>query len=339
MSKVNLKTLATQLNVSVSTVSKALRDSYEIGEVTKNKIIAKAKQMGYKPNPYASYLRQQKSNTIALVIPEMANSFFLNVIDGAESVATENDYHLLIYITHEDKQKEKRIINHLQNGRVDGIIMSLSSSIDDYEHLHECVNNNIPIVFFDRICHEIETIKITTDDFTSGFIATEHLIKNGCSNIAYLSIAQNLSIDNKRMQGYLEALNKYDIKFDKLNIVRCTNDDKINYKKIKQLLTGKNKVDGVFSSIEKFALSTYNVCKDLNIHIPKDLKIISFSNLATAEYLNPSLSTITQPANEMGVRAATELFKYLDKRKIPIPNENIVIKSSLTIRESSVKRK
>ncbi|HMJ48596.1 MAG TPA: LacI family DNA-binding transcriptional regulator, partial [Ferruginibacter sp.] len=318
-----------------STVSKALRDSHEIGAATKQKILEKAKELGYKPNPYARYMRDQKSKTIAFVIPEMTNNFFLQVINGAESVAEEKDYHLLIYLTHEDAQKEISIVNRLQNGRVDGIIMSLSSTIKDYSHLTECINNNIPIIFFDRICHEIETIKITTDDFTSGFIATEHLIQNGCRNIAYLSISENLSIDNKRMQGYMEALNKYDIAFEKSKIIRCSNDEKNNYKQIKKLLSRSVKIDGIFSSVEKYALTTYNVCRDMALKIPDDIKVIGFSNLSTADLLNPSLTTITQPANEIGVMAASQLFKYLDKKMIQIPNENIIIKSKLMVRGST----
>lgn len=327
------------LNVSISTVSKALRDSHEISKARKHMIVEKAKELGYKANPYASYLRHQKSKTIAIVIPEMTNSFFLQAINGAESIASDKDYHLLIYITHEDYQKEVSIIQHLQNGRVDGIIMSVSSGIEDYAHLTECINNNIPIVFFDRICHEIETAKITTDDFACGFNATEHLIKNGCREIAYLTISENLSIANKRMQGYLEALNKHDIKFDKSNIIKCNDDEKGNYKKIKQLLSSNKRVDGIFSSIEKFALTVYSVCNDIGLKIPTNLKVVSFSNLATANLLNPSLTTVTQPAHEMGVTAATTLFKYLDKKNSQMPNENIVIKSTLTIRDSSVKTK
>lgn len=337
MSRINLKTLASALNVSISTVSKALKDSYEIGDATKKRVLAKAAELGYKPNPYASYMRHNKSKTIALIIPEMVNSFFLQVIDGAESVARQNDYHLLIYITHEDAQQEVSIINHLQNGRVDGIIMSISSTIKDYSHLTECIKNDVPIIFFDRIFHEIETVKITTDDFTGGFTATEHLIINGCKNIAYLSISENLSIDNKRMQGYMEALDKYNIKPDPSNIIRCDNDGKKNYNRIHKLLTGKRKIDGIFSSIEKLALITYQVCKDHTINIPQQLKVICFSNLATADFLNPPLTTITQPAHEMGVVAATCLFEYLDKKGIPLTNENIVIKSKLMVRGSSVK--
>ncbi len=336
MSKINLKKLASELSVSISTVSKSLRNSHEIGADTKKKVLEKAAEMGYKPNPYASYMRNQKSKTIALVIPEMINSFFLQVINGAESVAREKDYHLLIYITHEDAKKEISIINHLQNGRVDGIIMSLSSTTNDYTHLTECISNNIPIFFFDRICHEIETVKVTTDDFGGGFTATEHLIQSGCKNIAYLSVSEKLSIDYKRMQGYLEALDKHNIKFDKSKIVKCTNDDKANYKRIRKLLSGPGKVDGVFASIEKLGLMTYSVCRELNLNIPRQVKVICFSNLATADFLSPPLTTITQPANEMGVAAASQLFKYLDKKGAQMFNENIIIKSALTVRGSTV---
>lgn len=335
MSKINLKKLASELNVSISTVSKSLRNSHEIGADTKKKVLEKAAEIGYKPNPYASYMRNQKSKTIAIVIPEMINSFFLQVINGAESVASEKDYHLLVYITHEDAKKEVGIINHLQNGRVDGIIMSLSSTTSDHAHLNECINNNIPIFFFDRICHEIETVKVTTDDFAGGFMATEHLIQNGCKNIAYLSISEKLSIDNKRMHGYLEALNKHNIAFDKSKIIRCSTDEKANYRLIKKLLS-TGKVDGVFASVEKLGLLTYKVCKELDLDIPGDVKVICFSNLATAEFLDPPLTTITQPANEMGIAAASQLFKYLDKKGAQMFNENIIIKSVLTVRGSTV---
>lgn len=337
MSKVNLKILAAELGVSISTVSKALKDSYEIGPHTKAKVLEKAKQMGYKANPYATYMRNQKSKTIAIVIPEMTNNFFLQVINGAESIAREKDYHLLVYITHEDAQKEIDIITHLQNGRVDGILMSISSTTTCYDHLHQCMENKIPIVFFDRICHEIETAKIVTDDFNAGFTATEHLIQNGCKRIAYLAISKHLSINSKRMQGYLEALDKHGLPADKKNIVQCGNDEKLNYNKIKKLLTDNRKTDGIFASVEKLALSAYKVCNDFNIHIPRDVKIICFSNLRTADILSPSLTTITQPAHEMGIAAASMLFRYLDKKNAQLINENIVIKSALTVRGSTAR--
>ena len=338
MSKVDLKMLANQLSVSVSTVSKALRDSHEIGDATKQRILEKAKELGYRPNPYASYMRQQKSKTIALIIPELNNSFFLQVVNGAESIAGEKDYHLLVYITHEDVEKEKSIIRHLQNGRVDGILMAISLTTTDYSHIEECIVNELPIVFFDRVCHEIETTKIVTDDFASAFVATEHLIKNGCRNIGYISISDHLSIGIKRLNGYLEALNKYDIELDEENIIRCNNDENENHLKIKDLLTKPKRIDGVLASVERFALGTYNVCKELKISIPEDLKVICFSNLYTADFLNPSLSTISQPAFDMGATAAETLLKHLEKKKMQLVNENIVIKSTLMVRDSSTNR-
>ena len=335
MSKVNLKDLAKALNISVSSVSKALRDSYEIGDETKKKVIAKAQQMGYNPNPYAGFLRNQKSKTIAIVIPELTNNYFVQAISGAESIAQENNYHLLIYTTNDNKDKESGILKHLINGRVDGVLMSVSSNTSQYENINELIQAGIPVVFFDRICHEIETAKITTNDFASGFMATEHLIQVGCKKIAYLSISEHLSIDHKRRQGYLEALNKHDIRFDNNLIIQCGSDEKSNLLKIKKLLLGNNKPDGIFASVERLALTTYHVCKNNDIKIPKDVKIISFSNLRTADLLNPSLTTITQPAFEIGKEAAIILFKHLSKRKSIISNENIVINSELTIRGST----
>jgi LacI family transcriptional regulator len=337
MSKVNLKHLSELLNVSVSTVSKALRNSYEISEDTKKRVLQLAQEKGYNPNPYAGALRNHKTKTIALLVPELTNNFFIQAISGAESVAQEKDYHILIYNTMDDTVKEEAIVKHLQNGRVDGVIMSLASSTHSYEHLNELIHSGIPIVFFDRICHEIETAKITTDDFTSAFTATEHLIQNGCKDIVYLSLSEYLSIDNKRKQGYLEALGKYDIKWNTDRIIKCNGDEKLNHAKIKKLLQGKNRPDGVFASVEKLALATYNVCRELNVKIPKELKVTCFSNLRTASLLSPSLTTITQPAFEMGAQAATVLFKNLEKKRSLIQNENIIIKSELVKRDSTKK--
>jgi LacI family transcriptional regulator len=337
MSKVNLKKLSESLNVSISTVSKALRGSYEIGSDTKKRVIEMAEQMGYSPNPYAGAMRNNKSKTIALIVPELANNFFIQAISGAESIAQEKDYHILIYNTHDDFAKEQSIARHLQNGRVDGVIMSMAGTTTTYNHLNELIQSGIPVVFFDRICHEIETAKIITDDFTSSFNATEHLIQNGCRDIAYLSISENLSIDNKRKQGYLEALIKHDIDVNNSRIIKCNGDEKSNYRKIRQLLQGSKKPNGIFASVEKLALTTYYVCNDLKLEIPSAIKIICFSNLRTAPLLNPSLTTITQPAFEMGEQAAAVLFKYLDKKRTLIHNENIIIKSELTIRNSTKK--
>lgn len=335
MAAVNLKQLAKILNLSISTVSKALRDSHEIGAATKIRVLAKAKELDYAPNPFASGLRRNKSKTIAVIVPEVANNYFSLAINGIERIAQENDYHVLIYLTHEDIEKEKGILKHLENKRVDGVLMSVTMNTINQKHLSDFQQKGIPIVFFDRICHEIETAKVTTDDYISGMNATHHLIQNGCKDIAFLSLGDEISIMQKRKNGYIEELHKNNITSKSNRIIKCGNDDDENYIIIKKLLTSKFKPDGIFASVEKLAITTYHVCKDLKLNIPKKLKVICFSNLATASLLNPSLSTITQPAFEIGKTAAEVMFKYLDKNKTYIPNENIVLQSTLHIRDSS----
>jgi LacI family transcriptional regulator len=337
MAKVNLKVMANRLGVSVSTVSKALRDSHEIGENTKQKVLLMAEELGYLANPYAGHLHTHKSRTIAVIVPELANNFFIQAISGAETTARSQDYHVLVYVTHEDFKLEQQILKHLQNGRVDGVIMSVASGSKGYDHINELIQCNIPVVFFDRVCHEIETAKITTDDFASSFNATEHLVRNGCRDIAYLSLSENLSIDNKRKQGYLEALHKNDIAIMNERIIKCNGDEKTNYRKIKQLLTSGKPPDGIFASVEKLALATYHVCREIKIKIPDTVKVICFSNLRTASLLDPPLTTISQPAVEIGQQAATILLKHLNKKRTAIPNENIVIKSVLVERGSTRK--
>jgi len=329
----NLKQLAKELNLSISSVSKALRDSHEISASTKKAVLAKATDLNYQVNPYASSLRKQKSKTIAVVVPEVANDFFGPVISGIESIAQEKGYHVLIYLTHEDMQKEVAIIKLLQNGRVDGIMISLSEQTTSTAHLEEL--KEMPLVFFDRVAEHIDAPKVTTDDKNSGFIATDHLIKNGCKRIAFLTLSQNLSISKKRMSGYLEALKKNRIERDNSLILNCTGDDRKNNNSIRKLLKRKNRPDGVFASVEKLAISTYEICEELKLKIPRDIKVICFSNSQTAAFLNPSLTTITQPAYEMGREAATILFKLVEKNRHHFLLENTMLNSKLIVRNST----
>jgi LacI family transcriptional regulator len=331
----NIKHLAKALDLSISTVSKALRDSHEISSPTKNRVLAKAREMNYEVNPFASSLRKQKSKTIAVVIPEVVNDFFGPVINGIESVAQEKGYHVLIYLTHEDMEKEVSIISLLQNGRVDGIMMSLSEQTSNTTHLEELREKDIPMVFFDRIAEHMLVPKVTTDDYNSSIRATEHLIRNGCRRIAFLSISQNLSISNKRMNGYVETLKKFKLPHEDSLIISCVGDEAQNKQMIRNLLQQKDRPDGIFASVEKLAIATYEICEELKLNIPKDVKVLTFSNSYTAALLNPSLTTITQPAFEIGRESASILFKLVEKRGHNFLLEKTVLNSTLIERNST----
>jgi len=334
MDSINIKKLAKQLNVSTSTISRAFRGSSDINKATKERVLSLANELNYEPNHHASNLREKKSKTIAVIVPEIANNFFSQAINGIEKVAREKGYHILIYLTDDDFEKETSFIGNLQGGRVDGIIMSVSGETKNHDYLIKLKKKKIPLVFFDRVYEDIDTAKVTSNDYESSFSATEHLIKSGCQRIAYLVVNKSHSIGKMRMSGYKDALMAHQIEFRDDLIIDCTNDLQVNQEILKKTLLDL-RPDGIFASVERLALATYQVCQDLKITIPDELKVISFSSLEIASLLNPSLSTITQPALEMGTAAANLLFKAIESDDNQNINDQIVCKSEIIARRSS----
>ncbi|MGY3054179.1 LacI family transcriptional regulator [Pedobacter sp. UYEF25] len=334
MDSINIKQLAEALGLSTSTISRAFRGNKEISEATKERILAKAKELNYQPNHYASNLREQKSKTIAVIVPELANNYFSQTIHGIERVARENGYHILIYVTDDDYEKEVNFINHLHNGRADGIIMSVSGEANDHNYLNNLGINRLPLVFFDRVYEDIQTARVLTDDYESSFMATAHLIEQGCEKIAYLVVNKNLSIGKTRMQGYKDALEKHRIDFDEELVIDCSNNYEENRLILIDVLTHL-KPEGIFASVERLAFATYYACYELDIKIPEELKVISFSSLEIAPLLNPSLTSITQPAIEIGETAANLLFEMLDGEADSLKPKQVVLKSKIVLRKST----
>lgn len=335
MKRINIKELAAELNLSVSTISKALRNSYEISEGTRYRVQETAARLNYIPNPYASSLRGRKSKNIGVVIPEVADSFFSLAINGIESIAKEAGYHVLICLTHESFENEKTILKEFAGRRVDGVLLSISRETSQTDHIGELMANGIPLVFFDRACEEPKTAKVTTNDFESGYKATEHLIQQGCDKIAFLGISSSLSINNHRLQGYQQALTDYNLQENPKHILLCGNGPKQNYSLIKKMLQAKSRPNGIVASVEKLTTPVYEACASLKLNIPRDVKVICFSNLETASILAPALTTITQPAFEIGRMAALLLFKALEKSTYNLALENVVIPSALIVRGST----
>jgi LacI family transcriptional regulator len=336
MNKLSMKALAKELGLSISTVSKAMKDSHEISTATKQRVFEMAKKFNYKPNPYAGSLKRGKSKTIGVVVPDVNNSYFSQAINGVESITRDKGYHMLIYLTHDNLAYEQTMLKDFQSGRVDGVLMSVASENNDSNHIKELQDTGIPVVFFDRICEDIETAKITTDDFQSCYKATQHLIDNGCKRIAVLSISKHLSISNRRVEGYKQALKDNQLDFDESNIVFCGIESAQNYQAIKQLMSSDFPPDGIIATVEELITNIYSVCNDLKLNIPKDVKVLSFTNLQTVQIFNPSLTTITQPAYEMGKTAASVLFKALTFPELNLVDESLVIPSELIKRGSTV---
>ncbi|OCX52277.1 LacI family transcriptional regulator [Mucilaginibacter sp. PPCGB 2223] len=334
MSSVTIKQLAEQLQLSTATISKALGDSYEISESTKKRVLALAKELNYIPNAYAGSLRHNKSKTIGVLVPEVTDSFFSLALNGIEEVALEKGYHTLIYLTHEKLSREEAILKALVGGRVDGVIMSVTVETDSFGHIHE-FNRHLPVVFFDRVCPEIDTAKITTDDFECGYKATQHLIEAGCHKIVLLSISNSLSIISERTKGFKKAIAEYNLNEDDCRIVNCTEDPQHNYELIKEMMQSDNRPDGILATVEKLTTEIYLACQHLNINIPGQVKVVCFSNQPSAIILTPSLTTITQPAFEMGKVAATTLLKLLKNNTLRLKDECTVIPSKLIIRNST----
>lgn len=334
MRNINIKELAKALNLSTSTVSRAFRDNSDISKGTKDKILAAAKELNYQPNHYASNLREQRSKTIAVIVPELANNFFSQAIHGIERIAQDKGYHILIYATGDDYEKEVSFIRHLHNGRAEGIIMSVSGEANDHTYLNELSQKRLPLVFFDRVYEDIITPRVITNDYDSSFAAATHLIKQGCKRIAYLVINKNLSIGKTRMQGYIDALAKNNIPYDDDLVIDCTNSYPKNNVILKAMLK-RLKPDGVFTSVERLAFATYYACADLNLSIPNDVKVVGFSSLEIAPLLNPSLTTVTQPATKIGIEAASLLFKMLEHPESVNSNEQVVLDSKLVKRNST----
>ncbi|MEO6315189.1 MAG: LacI family DNA-binding transcriptional regulator [Chitinophagaceae bacterium] len=331
MEKVNIQRLADELKLSIATVSRALRDSYQIRPETRKRVWDLAKKLNYQPNPFASGLREQKSKNIAVIFPELANNFFSLAINGIEEIARQKGYQVLIYLTHESATNEIGFVNGLANGRVDGLLISLSSETGDYAHILD-LNKKLPVILFDRVCESVDMLNVRTNDYESSYNGTLHLINKGCKKILYLLALKNLSAGKLRLKGYTDALAHAGIPLREKFVIDCDKDDKENYLLIKKAVV-KQQPDGILSSIEKLGPACYHVANELKINIPGQLKIVSFSNLEIASLLNPSLTTITQPAFEIGKEAANILFQLLDKKKTVA--ESRVIESMLIERQST----
>ncbi|MFC4261451.1 LacI family DNA-binding transcriptional regulator [Ferruginibacter yonginensis] len=336
---VTIKDIAKALGISTSTVSRALRDSYEISPETKQLVLECAEKLNYRPNPIALSLKEKRSRSIGVLVCEIANSFFSQVINGIESVAYDKGYNVIITQSNESFEREIMNLHSLSSRSVDGLLVSLSTETNDLSHLEMLHKKGLPIVLFDRVTDEIETHKVVVDNFKGAYEATEHLIQKGYKRIAAIANSEFLSITNERLAGYKEALNAYGIKYNKSYVKHCFYggmvfseiEDAVN-----KLFTLKQRPDAILATSDKLSSGCLKTLLRRGIAIPQEIALAGFSNSDLAELLNPSLTVVRQPAMEMG-RAATELLLQLIENKRPVVQfEKRILTPELIIGHSTI---
>jgi len=339
--KITLKQIAKELDVSISTVSKSLRNSLEIGEETRLKVQAFAKFYNYKPNNIALSLKNRKTKSIGIIIPEIVHYFFSTVINGIEQVANENGYSVVICLSDDSFDKEVLNMEMLANGSIDGFIMSLSKETQykgDFHHITEVINQGMPVVMFDRVTNDILCDKVIIDDKAAAYEAVQSLIDNGRKKIALVTTVDYVSVGKLRTDGYEKALLDNGLPFNEDLIIKIEDVDTCEIT-ISQLLHDRA-FDAVFAVNELFAVTIIKTASKMGLKVPEDLAVIAFTDGIISKYSTPSITTVSQSGEKMGNKAAKMLIERLEAEHDGDDEENEnytteVIETHLIKREST----
>jgi LacI family transcriptional regulator len=341
--KITLKQIAKELDVSISTVSKSLRNSLEIGEETRLKVQAFAKFYHYKPNNIALSLKNRKTKTIGIIIPEIVHYFFSTVINGIEHIANENGYSVIICLSDDSFDKEVLNMEMLANGSIDGFIMSLSKETQqkgDFHHITEVINQGMPVVMFDRVTNDILCDKVIINDELAAYEAVQSLIDKGRKKIALVTTVDYVSVGKFRTDGYTKALRDNGLEFDENLIIKIENVDNCEIT-IAQLLEEKV-IDAVLAVNELFAVTIIKIANKMGTKVPEDLAVIAFTDGIISKYSTPTITTVTQNGVEMGNVAAKILIERLEAEEEESDEEQdeiyktVVIETHLIERESTL---
>lgn len=332
---VTIKDIAQKLKLSVSTVSRALRNSSEIKPATRQIVRELAAELRYSPNPIALSLKEKKSKIIGVIVPEIANNFCAATIAGIEDIAYSKGYHVITFQSHE--RLEREIINTqlLSSRRIDGLIISLSNETNSLTHIHDIIGKGIPVVMFDRVSDEITTHKVVVNDYYGAFKATEHLIQEGFHRIAHLTISKYLSITQKRLNGYSDALRKYDIPLRKDWVVHCNFDAAEIEGSIRKLFAGEEKPNAILASVERLATICMNVLREMNLRIPEDVALVGFSDNPINHLLSPALTAVRQPTFDIGQQAAELVINLIENKNSAPKYRTVQLETALDIQASS----
>jgi DNA-binding LacI/PurR family transcriptional regulator len=334
--QITIKDIARELGVSISTVSRALKDHPDISPQTKQQVRDLVEKMKYKPNAIALSLRNRRTNIIGVVVPEIVHHFFSSVISGIDEVAVGAGYNVMFFQSNESYEREIMNIQSILNSRADGVLISLAKGTRKYGHIKQLIDDNIPVVFFDRACEEIETDRVIVDDFEGAFNAVDYLVKTGCRKIAHFAGPQHLQISYLRKRGYISALEKNGIEVDDDLIVSCdTYEDAL---KVTREVMGKTKKpDAIFTVNDMTAVGTLNTLKSMGFQIPRDVSIVGFTDGLVSSITDPLLTTISQHGFEIGKKASEILIKRINEEYESLSPITEIVKTTLVVRESTRK--
>lgn len=340
LGQATIKDIARELNVSSSTVSRALKDYPGISDETKRKVKELAEKLNYRPNAVALSLRKSKSFTIGVIIPEVVHFFFSTVISGIEEVAFANNYNVILCQTNERLDREKSSIDTMLSNQIDGLLVSYSKETTDFEHFSKLMDREFPIVFFDRLPDIPNSVNVTVNDFEGAYHAVTHLISQGYKKIVHLAGPKNLAISKKRREGYLQALQDGGFTPDESLIVECADGtEKESFDVTKTLFANhENRPDAIFAHHDIVAAGAMMALKSLNLRIPQDVGLVGYSNWQFSSMIDPPLSTVSQPGFKIGETAITMLLEMIDKKKnYQMEPTHVVLDTELLIRKSSVR--
>lgn len=333
MKYITIKDIAKELGVSKSTVSRALSGDKNVSKETREKVISLAKLMGYKRNEIAANLRQQHSNTVGIIVPEMSTPFFMYVIISAQKVLNEHGFKVIITQSHENIQAERYNLKLMENYRVDGIIMSICDGEENLKEYFRMQEKGIPIVFFDRVPTKLYAPKIIVNDYVKSMFMMEHLIRSGRKRILHLAGPQRIPNTEERKRAYKDSLTKFKIPFDPELLIDGENERSEGERLIKNFLTKDIAFDAIFSFGETLAIGALNYMLSQGIKVPEDVAVCGFSGTYLSTIVTPQLTAIQQPFDEMGRVAAEQIIKIINEPEQPF--ETITLDAEIVIRQST----
>lgn len=332
MKHITIKDIARELNISVSTVSRALQNHPDISERTKEQVRDCARQLNYKPNIMASNLRTSKNTTIGVVIPELNHHFFSSILDGIEQTANEAGYNILICQTGEDVQKEIRSVQTLIGSRVAGMLVGVSKQTAQLHHLQEVLDNSIPLVLYDRPCPSLPCDQVVSDDYMGAFNAVEYLIQTGKRKVMFMSSSFQLEVSRRRYQGWRDALMRYHVPIHDNMIVECDTHSKAIIA-TPRILQANDRPDAIFCVNDDCAAGVLHAAQIMGVKVPDELSICGFSNAPVCRATVPMLTTVQQHGVAIGKRATMRLLKRLEgEDRIP---KTEMVPTDLIVRETT----